>query len=72
MGKYKRKTDRKLVFTSKMLEDARTRIANGESKRQVAKSLGILESTLRNRLKQVNTSVFFPEKLILLLEPVLE
>lgn len=63
MGKYKRKTDRKLVFTSKMLEDARTRIANGESKRQVAKSLGILESTLRNRLKQVNTSVFFSREI---------
>ncbi|KAB0801970.1 hypothetical protein PPYR_02363 [Photinus pyralis] len=51
MGKYKRKSERKLVFTENILQSIRERIANGESKRHIAETLGIPESTLRKRLK---------------------
>lgn len=54
MGKYERKTDRKISITVEMLEDARKRISEGQSKRQVAKSLGVNECTLRKRLKSVS------------------
>lgn len=53
MGNYKRKSNRKLVFTEELLEHIRKRLSQGESKRQVANSLGINESTLRKRLKLV-------------------
>lgn len=54
MGKYKRKTERKISITVEMLENARKRIYEGESKRQIAKSLGVNECTLRKRLKSVS------------------
>lgn len=50
MGKYHRKTNRKLIFTEEILEDAKRRIAAGESKRSVASSIGVNEATLRKRL----------------------
>lgn len=53
MGNYKRKTERKLIFTEENLREARRRIENGESQRQVAVSMGTKESTLRKRLKTV-------------------
>lgn len=53
MGRYTRKTERKLIFTEENLRRARERIANGESQRQVAVSMGTKESTLRKRLKAV-------------------
>lgn len=53
MGKYKRKTERKLIFTEENLREARRRIESGESQRQVALSMGTKESTLRKRLKSV-------------------
>lgn len=57
MGKYKRKTERKLVFTEENLREARRRIENGESQRQVALSMGTKESTLRKRLKSVRIKI---------------
>lgn len=57
MGKYTRKTDRKLIFTKENLRIALQRIANGESKRRVAESMGTKESTLRKRLKAVSTQI---------------
>lgn len=53
MGNYKRKSDRKLVFSEELLQQIRKRLSQGESKRQVAKSLEINECTLRKRLKSV-------------------
>jgi hypothetical protein len=51
MGKYTRKSDRSLKFTAEMLQEARERIARGESKRSVADSFGVNECSLRKRLK---------------------
>ena len=51
MSRYKRKTNRKLVFTEENLAEAKRKIAAGASKRSVAAALGIGESTLRKRLK---------------------
>ncbi|KAF5284321.1 hypothetical protein FQA39_LY04614 [Lamprigera yunnana] len=48
---YIRKSERKLIFTQKILDQARRRIQNGESQRKVTASLGTKESTLRSRLK---------------------
>ena len=51
---YKRKSDRKLVFTYEVLDECKRRLENGESKRQIADSRGINEATLRKRLKAVS------------------
>lgn len=51
MPQYKRKSERRLVFTKELLKTASARIASGESKRKVAKSMGVPESTLQKRLK---------------------
>ncbi|CAG5026105.1 unnamed protein product [Parnassius apollo] len=51
MSSYKRKSDRKLVFTEEILKDAKERIRRGQSQRSVAESLNVPESTLRKRLK---------------------
>jgi SpoVK/Ycf46/Vps4 family AAA+-type ATPase len=51
---YSRKSDRKLIFTHEILDEARRRIENGESQRKVAASLGANELTLRNRLELVS------------------
>lgn len=53
MGKYKRKSERELKFTENLLRQAQDRIEKGESKRSVAKSLGVNECTLRKRLREV-------------------
>ncbi|XP_049869645.1 uncharacterized protein LOC126369338 [Pectinophora gossypiella] len=49
MSRRERKTDRQNCPLS-LLEEARKRVNEGESKRSVAKSLGMAESTLRKRL----------------------
>lgn len=51
MSRYKRKTDRRLVFTEENLTEAKQKVAAGTSKRQIAKEMGIPEATLRKRLK---------------------
>ncbi|XP_063241776.1 uncharacterized protein LOC134541949 [Bacillus rossius redtenbacheri] len=48
---YKRKSERKLIFSEEILNEARNRILNGESQQKVAKYLGTKESMLRKRLK---------------------
>lgn len=54
VGTYQRKTDRQLKFSEGLLNQAKERITNGESKRSVALSLGVNECTLRKRLKAVS------------------
>lgn len=51
MSRKARKTDRQ-VCSEETMKEARRRIDNGESKRSVASSLGMAESTLRFRLQQ--------------------
>ncbi|KAJ8955183.1 hypothetical protein NQ318_009079 [Aromia moschata] len=51
MGGYKRKTDRTLRFTPELMEKIRDKLRKGESKRSIAKDLGVAESSLRKRLK---------------------
>jgi hypothetical protein len=51
MGKYKRKTERSLKFTAKVMESINRRLEAGESKRSIAEHLKVPESTLRNRLR---------------------
>ncbi|XP_062700524.1 uncharacterized protein LOC134284942 [Aedes albopictus] len=51
MRNYVRKSERS-VCTPELLEQARQRIANGESKLAIAKSIGITEAALRKRLKK--------------------
>lgn len=52
MSKYfKRKSNRKLIFTEELMEQIRTDIENGKSKRQIAKELNTNEATLRKSLK---------------------
>lgn len=53
MAPYKRKTDRELV-TAEKLEEAKSKLAAGKSKREIARELGINECTLRKRLKAVS------------------
>lgn len=55
MSGYKRKSKRKLIFTQEVLNDCYRRLRDGESKRKIAESLGINESTLRKRIKAVST-----------------
>lgn len=46
MSKYfKRKSNRKLIFTEELMEQIRTDIENGKSKRQIAKELNTNEAT---------------------------
>ena len=52
--KYKRKSERKLVFTAANMAEARERISQGESQRSVASGMGFAKSTLRSRLKEVS------------------
>ncbi|KAJ8944406.1 hypothetical protein NQ318_023179 [Aromia moschata] len=54
MSRYKRKTDRKLIFTEENLAEARRKISESVSQRRVASEMGIGESTLRKRLKSGN------------------
>ncbi|KAF2890562.1 hypothetical protein ILUMI_15611, partial [Ignelater luminosus] len=51
MSGYKRKMDRKLIFTQEILEEIRRKVSIGVSKRSIAKEMNINESTLRKRLK---------------------
>jgi hypothetical protein len=51
MGKYKRKTERSLKFTSEVMENIKRRPEAGESKRSIAEYLKVPESTLRKRLR---------------------
>lgn len=51
MSRYKRKSNRKLIFTEENLSEAKRKISEGTSKRRVALEMGIAESTLRKRLK---------------------
>lgn len=51
MGKYRRKTDRKLVFTAELLDEIKEKLLQGMSKRSIADSIGVPEATLRKRLK---------------------
>lgn len=57
MVPYKRKTDRE-VITAKQLEEAKRKLEAGNSKRAVARDLGINECTLRKRLKAVSSKFF--------------
>ncbi|VVC90558.1 unnamed protein product, partial [Leptidea sinapis] len=43
MSSYKRKSDRKLVFTEKILKDAKERIRRGQSQRSVAGNSNLAE-----------------------------
>lgn len=52
MSRYKRKSERKLVFTEENLEEIKQKIAEGFSKRSIAREMGINEATLRKRLKK--------------------
>ena len=47
------------LLTAADLEKAKERLEKGESKRAIAKSLNIAESTLRKRLKKVNLRYIF-------------
>lgn len=51
-GIYKRKSNRIRKFTQRILEEIREKLKNCESKREIARNLGVPESTLRNQLKQ--------------------
>lgn len=51
MSRYKRTSDRKLIFTEGNLAEAKRKISEGMSQRRVALEMGIAESTLRKRLK---------------------
>lgn len=50
MNRYKRVNDRKLVFTEVNLQEIKEKLANGASKRSVAREMGINEVNLRKRL----------------------
>lgn len=39
------------------MEEARKKVENGESKRSVAKSLGMGENTIRKRLKRTTVAI---------------
>lgn len=47
-------TRRKLCFTREILDRCKERVSNGESKRSVARELGVNEATLRKRLREVS------------------
>lgn len=51
MSRYQRKSDRKLVFTEENLNEIRRKVEGGQSKRSIAREMGLNESTLRKRLK---------------------
>ncbi|KAJ8932503.1 hypothetical protein NQ318_018502 [Aromia moschata] len=51
MGGYKRKTDITLRFTPELMKQIRDKLRKGDSKRSIAKDLGVAESSLRKRLK---------------------
>lgn len=51
MGKYTRKSTRKLIFTEELMTEIRRRLEGGESKRSIAESIGVNEATLRKRLR---------------------
>ncbi|KAJ8891450.1 hypothetical protein PR048_003978 [Dryococelus australis] len=53
MAPYKRKSER-LLTTQEILEEAKRKMDAGDSKRKVARDLGIKQSTLRKRLNVVN------------------
>jgi Zn-dependent peptidase ImmA (M78 family) len=53
MGKYTR-TSTRILFTREMLGDAQKRVNNRESMMRIARDMGIPESTLRKRLKDVS------------------
>ena len=50
------RTSQRTTCSESTINEARERIAKGESKRQVAESLGMPESTLRLRLQRGYTS----------------
>jgi hypothetical protein len=55
IGKFKRKTERKVVFMEEKMEKGRNRVSSGESRQQVAKSVGTNERILRQQLKAART-----------------
>ena len=52
----RKRTSQRAVCSPAVMEVARKRVENGESKRSVAKSLGMVESTLRKRLKRTTVA----------------
>ncbi|KAG8260295.1 hypothetical protein J6590_100191 [Homalodisca vitripennis] len=52
MRNYKRKTERK-PRTPEMLESAKQMLRAGQSKRSIARDLGITEGALKKKLKMV-------------------
>ncbi|KAL1489337.1 hypothetical protein ABEB36_014253 [Hypothenemus hampei] len=55
MGRYKRTSDRKLIYSQEILNEIKEKIKSGRSKRSLATEYGTKESTLRKRFKPVFT-----------------
>jgi FixJ family two-component response regulator len=53
MGKYTR-TSTRTLFTREILDDIEKRVNNHESMRNIARDMGIPESTIRKRRKDVS------------------
>ena len=49
MERYKRKTEQKIIYTQEKMKEANRRHASGASRKQVSKSFGTNERTLRKR-----------------------
>jgi Zn-dependent peptidase ImmA (M78 family) len=66
MGKYKRKTERSLKFTTEVMENINRRQEAGESNRSIAEYFRVPESTLRKRLRMgtVPTSLDYDSRLL--------
>lgn len=54
MTSRRKRTSNRSLCPQEVIEAARRRIADGESKRSVAKELGMAESTLRLRLNRTH------------------
>lgn len=53
----RKRTSQRTLCSPAVMEAARNRVENGESKRSVAKSVGMAESTFRKRLKRTTAAI---------------
>lgn len=51
MSCYKRKSERKLVFTETLIKEVKIKLKNDQSKPTITRELNIPEATLRKRLR---------------------
>lgn len=56
MSPRRKRTTQRRNPSQELMDEARRRIESGESKRSVASSFGMAESTLRKNLKRLNVS----------------